>query len=58
MGNGHGHGGGLPDDEEFTGRDTARLLRLISIGCAVVIVLASAVLWPSRQQTADRSPPT
>jgi uncharacterized membrane protein len=54
MGEGdHGHSHQLPPADAFTGRDTARLLRLIAIGCGVVIVLASAVLWPSRQRTDD-----
>ncbi len=53
MDGGHAHGHGLSSSDEFTGRDTARVLRIITIACGVLVVMAAAVLWPSRTQTAD-----
>ncbi|MGH9271745.1 MAG: hypothetical protein ACRDZ2_10780, partial [Ilumatobacteraceae bacterium] len=53
MSAGHGHSHALPEGDEFAGRDTARRLRIITIACAVVVVMAAAVLWPSRTQTGD-----
>jgi uncharacterized membrane protein len=38
---------------EFAGPSMARYLRIIVIGCAVLIVVGAAVLWPSGQQTTD-----
>lgn len=38
---------------EFAGPSMTRILRIIVIGCAVLIVVGAAVLWPSGQQTTD-----
>ena len=47
-----GHAHAAPGDD-FTGRDTARVLRIVTIACAVVIVIGAIVLWPSGDRTTD-----
>ncbi|CAN5763433.1 MAG: YibE/F family protein [Ilumatobacteraceae bacterium] len=53
MDGGHAHNHELAPAEEFAGRDTARLLRLVTIGCAIVVILSAALLWPSGRRTTD-----
>ena len=46
----HAH---TPRGDEFTGRDTARLLRIVTIACAALIVIGAILLWPSGDRTTD-----
>jgi len=41
------------DSAQFTGPFIARILRLVVIGCGVVIAVGAIALWPSGQSTAD-----
>ena len=52
----HGHRHSLGGTDGFAPGKLARLLRVITIACGVVIVLSAAVLWPDRDDVADVDP--
>jgi uncharacterized membrane protein len=47
----HSHHHSPSDTDGFATRDVARLLRAVTIACAILIGIGAIVLWPSREGT-------